>query len=210
MERTSTRNCGLISSSRRRSVDAGARAGRGGAAGAAGVRRRGAVKEQSRDTRGHRPARCPLTGPALRLPVASPQPRLHRRRRPHPRPRHRRQRRDVRGGGPAAVPRTAFLRDAGRVHLVYFTNDERGVPSTQSYIQYTRYLDLRQWTSDFDLMAALQRASAAGRQRGRDPGDAGRRRPRRRSGISSTRHRCSAATSLPPRTPCRWERRWRC
>jgi predicted permease len=47
-----------------------------------------------------------------------------------------------------------FLRDAGRVHLVYFTNDERGVPSTQSYIQYTRYLDLRQWTSDFDQLAA--------------------------------------------------------
>src|SRR4249919_1351852 len=47
-----------------------------------------------------------------------------------------------------------FLRDASRVHLVYFTNDERGVPSTQTYIQYTRYLDLRQWTSDFDQLAA--------------------------------------------------------
>ena len=48
----------------------------------------------------------------------------------------------------------AFLREPDRVHRVYLVNDSRGVAQVGSYTGYTNYLDLRRWTTTFDLMAA--------------------------------------------------------
>ncbi len=48
----------------------------------------------------------------------------------------------------------AFLLQPGRVHRVYLASDRRGVPQVARYTGYTNYLDLRRWTTSFDLMAA--------------------------------------------------------
>ncbi|MEN3271355.1 MAG: hypothetical protein V7636_116, partial [Actinomycetota bacterium] len=48
-----------------------------------------------------------------------------------------------------------YLRDAGRVHRVYLQLDARGGLLTDIRYPYTRYLDLRRWTSSFDATAAV-------------------------------------------------------
>ncbi len=176
----------------------------------AGVRRRGAGEGAESRRAWDRSARCPVAGPALRLPVASPQSRLHCRRRPHSRARHRRQRRDVRGGGPAALPRTAIppRRWPGTPGVLHQRRARRAVdPELHPVHPLPRPAAVDQRLRP---AGGVQRAHDAGRQRSREPRDAASPRPRRRCGISSTRRRYSAATSPPPRIRSRWERRWRC
>src|SRR5215216_4863855 len=43
----------------------------------------------------------------------------------------------------------AYLRDAGRVHRVYLQYTDRERQHTRESMEYTRYLDLRRWTSSF-------------------------------------------------------------
>lgn len=47
----------------------------------------------------------------------------------------------------------AYLIDPDRVHRVYLIHDERGAEAVGSNTQYARFLDLRRWSSSFDLMA---------------------------------------------------------
>src|SRR3954470_7479153 len=48
-----------------------------------------------------------------------------------------------------------YLRDPGQVHRVYLEFQGRGRRITQSRYQYTRYLDLRRWTTSFSDAAAV-------------------------------------------------------
>jgi putative ABC transport system permease protein len=56
-----------------------------------------------------------------------------------------------------------YLRDPARVHRVYLVNDNRGRTVTNADFEYTRYLDLKKWTSAFSQYAGFaQRAVAVG------------------------------------------------
>ena len=48
-----------------------------------------------------------------------------------------------------------YLRDPGRVHRVYLSTMDRGVPHIEVSTQYTRYLDLRRWARGFSEIAAF-------------------------------------------------------
>ncbi|HEX5073447.1 MAG TPA: ADOP family duplicated permease [Gemmatimonadaceae bacterium] len=66
----------------------------------------------------------------------------------------------------------AYLRDAGRVHRVYLQYKEQDRQITRESIEYTRYLDLRRWTTSFSATAAYAHgAQAIG------TGEAARERP---------------------------------
>ena len=47
----------------------------------------------------------------------------------------------------------AYLRDPDRVHRVYLISDERGQEVVENTNHYTRYLDLRRWTTAFSELA---------------------------------------------------------
>ena len=101
-----------------------------------------------------------------------------------------------------------FMNDPVRVHRVYVTATSAACVQTRAPSQYTRYLDLRRWTS----RSTSWRPPACARCRSAPAPRHARcrwRRSRPRSSTSSTRHRCSAATSRPPKTPCPSARRWR-
>jgi hypothetical protein len=49
----------------------------------------------------------------------------------------------------------SLLKDPERVHRVYLVRTFDGKENYGSYFQYTRYKDLQQWTSSFDVTAAL-------------------------------------------------------
>ena len=48
-----------------------------------------------------------------------------------------------------------YLRDPGRVHRVYLQWNERERTRTTSGMEYTRYLDLKRWSTSFDLYAGV-------------------------------------------------------
>jgi putative ABC transport system permease protein len=48
-----------------------------------------------------------------------------------------------------------MLREPGEVHRVYLRSGDGREVFTSSYFEYTRYLDLRRWTTAFDEMAAV-------------------------------------------------------
>jgi putative ABC transport system permease protein len=66
----------------------------------------------------------------------------------------------------------AYLRDAGRAHRVYLQYKERDRQVTRESIEYTRYLDLRRWTTSFSATAAYAPGSQA-----IGTGEAARERP---------------------------------
>jgi predicted permease len=66
----------------------------------------------------------------------------------------------------------AYLGDAGRVHRVYLQYNERDRAVTRESIEYTRYLDLRRWTTSFSAAAAYAHGSQA-----IGAGEAARERP---------------------------------
>lgn len=49
----------------------------------------------------------------------------------------------------------AYLRDPATAHRVYIQQTDRGVTRTQSGYEFTRYLDMRKWTSSFSQYAAF-------------------------------------------------------
>jgi predicted permease len=55
----------------------------------------------------------------------------------------------------------AYLRDAGRVHRVYLQYKEQDREVTRGSIEYTRYLDLRRWTTSFSATAAYAHGAQA-------------------------------------------------
>ena len=48
-----------------------------------------------------------------------------------------------------------LLRDPDQVHRIYFASMDRGTEDARSGTEYTRYLDMRRWTSDFSELAAF-------------------------------------------------------
>jgi len=66
----------------------------------------------------------------------------------------------------------AYLRDAGRVHRVYLEYKAQDRDITRASIEYTRYLDLRRWTTSFDASAAYAHGAVA-----IGTGEAARERP---------------------------------
>ena len=65
-----------------------------------------------------------------------------------------------------------YLRDPGTVHRVYLQLTVRGGENTYLTFPYTRYLDLKQWTSSFSQVAAFVQAS-----HGVGTGESARERP---------------------------------
>ena len=55
----------------------------------------------------------------------------------------------------------AFMKDPDRVHRVYLVRTFDGKENFGSYFQYTRYTDLREWTSAFDVTAAMSGTQTA-------------------------------------------------
>jgi hypothetical protein len=55
----------------------------------------------------------------------------------------------------------AYLRDAGRVHRVYLQYKQQDRETTRDALEYTRYLDLRRWTTSFSATAAYAHGSQA-------------------------------------------------
>ena len=55
----------------------------------------------------------------------------------------------------------AYLRDAGRVHRVYLQYTDRDRENTRFGMEYTRYLDLRRWTTSFSDFAAYSHGTLA-------------------------------------------------
>ena len=55
----------------------------------------------------------------------------------------------------------AYLRDADRVHRVYLRYKHEDRETTHDAIEYTRYLDLRRWTTSFSAIAAYAHGSQA-------------------------------------------------
>ena len=55
----------------------------------------------------------------------------------------------------------AYLREPGRVHRVYLQYKERDRQITRESIEYTRYLDLRRWTTSFSATAAYAHGAQA-------------------------------------------------
>jgi len=55
----------------------------------------------------------------------------------------------------------AYLRDPGTVHRIYWQRQVQGRTRTTMSTQYTRYLDLRRWTSSFAQLAGFYEASLA-------------------------------------------------
>ena len=55
----------------------------------------------------------------------------------------------------------AYLRDAGRVHRIYLQYREQDRQITRESIEYTRYLDLRRWTTSFSATAAYAQGAQA-------------------------------------------------
>src|SRR5207302_9782502 len=64
------------------------------------------------------------------------------------------------------------LRDPSRVHRVYLQFNDRGAERTAMGYEYTRYLDLRKWTTTFSQVAAV-----AGEELAVGTGEAARERP---------------------------------
>jgi predicted permease len=48
-----------------------------------------------------------------------------------------------------------YLRDPGRVHRIYLVSESRERTEFHSNFEYTRYLDLKRWTSSFELFAGF-------------------------------------------------------
>ena len=55
----------------------------------------------------------------------------------------------------------SFMKDPDQVHRVYLVRTFDGKENFQSYFQYTRYNDLRQWTTSFDVTAAMSGSQTA-------------------------------------------------
>jgi putative ABC transport system permease protein len=55
----------------------------------------------------------------------------------------------------------AYLRDPGRVHRVYLQSTDRDRVGTRDGFEYTRYLDLRRWTTSFADYAAYYQPTLA-------------------------------------------------
>ena len=55
----------------------------------------------------------------------------------------------------------AYLREPGRVHRVYLQYKEQDRQITREAIEYTRYLDLRRWTTSFSATAAYAHGAQA-------------------------------------------------
>jgi putative ABC transport system permease protein len=55
----------------------------------------------------------------------------------------------------------SFMKDPDRVHRVYLVRTFDGKENFGSYFQYTRYNDLRQWTTSFDVTAAVSSSQTA-------------------------------------------------
>ena len=55
----------------------------------------------------------------------------------------------------------AYLRDPGRVHRVYLQYTDRERENTRGGMEYTRYLDLRRWTTSFADYAAYFHSTLA-------------------------------------------------
>jgi predicted permease len=55
----------------------------------------------------------------------------------------------------------SFMKDPDRVHRVYLVRTFDGKENFGSYFQYTRYTDLRQWTTSFDVTAAVSSSRTA-------------------------------------------------
>ena len=55
----------------------------------------------------------------------------------------------------------SFMKDPDRVHRVYLVRTFDGKENFQGWFQYTRYNDLRQWTSAFDVSAAISSSQTA-------------------------------------------------
>ena len=66
----------------------------------------------------------------------------------------------------------AYLSDHGRVHRVYLQYNEQDRQITRGSIEYTRYLDLRRWTTSFSATAGYAHGGVA-----IGSGDAARERP---------------------------------
>src|SRR5687768_9386520 len=65
-----------------------------------------------------------------------------------------------------------YLKDPSTVHRVYFQSDIRGVTRTSGGYEYTRYVDLKKWTTSFSDFAAFAfQTTAVG------TGDAAREHP---------------------------------
>ena len=54
-----------------------------------------------------------------------------------------------------------YLKDPSTVHRVYFQSDIRGVTRTSGGYEYTRYVDLRKWTTSFSDFAAFANQTTA-------------------------------------------------
>ena len=54
-----------------------------------------------------------------------------------------------------------YLKDPSTVHRVYFQSDIRGVTRTGAAYEYTRYVDLRKWTTSFSDFAAFANMTVA-------------------------------------------------
>jgi len=55
----------------------------------------------------------------------------------------------------------AYLHEPGRVHRVYLQYTQEGRQTTRASIEYTRYLDLRRWTTSFAATAAYAHGAQA-------------------------------------------------
>ena len=62
-----------------------------------------------------------------------------------------------------------LLRDPDQVHRIYFASMDRGTEDARSGTEYTRYLDMRRWTSEFSELGGVQRSRPRGRSRKRYP-----------------------------------------
>jgi predicted permease len=54
-----------------------------------------------------------------------------------------------------------YLKDPATVHRVYFQSDNRGTTRTSPAYEYTRYVDLRKWTTSFSDFAAFANMTVA-------------------------------------------------
>ncbi|MFN2563497.1 MAG: ABC transporter permease, partial [Gemmatimonadaceae bacterium] len=54
-----------------------------------------------------------------------------------------------------------YLKDPSTVHRVYLRSTDRGTVRTSGGYEYTRYLDLKRWTTSFSHVAAFANQSVA-------------------------------------------------
>ena len=55
----------------------------------------------------------------------------------------------------------SLMKDSERVHRVYLVRTFDGKENFQGWFQYTRYNDLREWTTSFDVTAAISTSQTA-------------------------------------------------